>query len=92
VILEAMADRDLSIWHVFFGMVETHNDINVLQRSSVFARLAEEQALAVNFEINSNSYNKRYYLTDGIYPQWFTFVKTIPAWNSKKRSHFAKCQ
>lgn len=41
VILEAVASQDLWIWHYFFGMPGSHNDINVLQRSSVFARLAE---------------------------------------------------
>ncbi|XP_071683579.1 uncharacterized protein [Lolium perenne] len=50
VILEAVADHDLWIWHAFFGMAGTNNDFNVLQRSSVFARLAEGQAPAVNFE------------------------------------------
>ena len=30
VILEAVADQDLWIWHAFFGMAGTHNDINVL--------------------------------------------------------------
>jgi hypothetical protein len=64
----------------------------VLQRSPVFVRLVEEQAHAMNFDINGNSYNKAYYLTDGIYLKWSTFVKTIPPPNSKKRSHFAKCQ
>jgi hypothetical protein len=30
VILEAVADHDLLIWHYFFGMAGTHNDIDVL--------------------------------------------------------------
>ena len=41
IILEAVASKDLWIWHSFFGMPGSHNDINVLQRSPIFARLAE---------------------------------------------------
>ena len=44
VVLEAVADYDLWIWHSFFGMAGSHNDINVLQRSPVFQRLAEGHA------------------------------------------------
>ncbi|XP_073360077.1 uncharacterized protein [Aegilops tauschii subsp. strangulata] len=36
IILEAVASQDLLIWHTFFGMPESHNDINVLQRSPLF--------------------------------------------------------
>jgi hypothetical protein len=31
VAVEAVVDKDLWIWHAFFGMVGSHNDINVLQ-------------------------------------------------------------
>jgi hypothetical protein len=48
VVLEVVADQDLWIWHAFFGMAGSHNDINVLQCSNVFSRLVEGHAPPVN--------------------------------------------
>ena len=36
----------------FFGLLGSHNDINVLERFNVFANLAEGSALLVNYSIN----------------------------------------
>ena len=54
VVLEAVASYDTWIWHSFFGMIGSNNDINVLQGSNVFAKLVEGNASPVNFQINGH--------------------------------------
>ena len=77
VMLEAVVDHDPWIWQ-FFGMSWSYNDINMPQPSPVFARLPKGKTLENNPEINGCQYTIWYYLTDGIYPHWSPFVKTIP--------------
>ncbi|XP_020249726.1 uncharacterized protein LOC109827172 [Asparagus officinalis] len=89
IILEAVASKDLWIWHVFFGLPGSHNDLNVLHRSPVFVQLAKGRASPYNYTINGHEYNMGYYLTDGIYPEWSTLVKTIPAPRGNKHKYFA---
>ena len=92
VILEAVATHDLRIWHAFFGLPGSHNDINVLHRSPVFDDLANANAPEVEFTVNGNIYSMGYYLADGIYPDWATLVKSISAPVSKKHSVYARRQ
>jgi len=53
-------------WHAFFGMPGSLNDINVLDRSPIFAALAEGRTTLVNYRINGPEYTMGYYLADGI--------------------------
>jgi hypothetical protein len=92
IILEAVASDDLWIWHAFFGMPGSHNDINVLDRSSLFANLAEGTAPQVNYTVNGHDYTMGYYFADGIYPSWATLVKSITLPMGNKRQYFAKAQ
>ena len=64
----------------------------MLERSYIFSKLAQECAPIVNYSTNGHDYTMRYYLADGIYPKWATFVKTIPAPQGQKRKLFATTQ
>ncbi|XP_030930717.1 uncharacterized protein LOC115956501 [Quercus lobata] len=70
----------------------SNNDINVLERSPIFSKLAQGRAPPFNYSINGNNFTMGYYLANGIYPKWATFVKTIPAPQGEKRKLFAKAQ
>ncbi|XP_024004074.1 putative nuclease HARBI1 [Eutrema salsugineum] len=92
IVLEAVASYDLWIWHAFFGSPGTLNDINVLDRSPVFDDILQGRAPEVNFSVNGRHYNLAYYLTDGIYPNWAAFIKSIPLPQGEKATLFAERQ
>nr|GEV79170.1 protein ALP1-like isoform X1 [Tanacetum cinerariifolium] len=69
-----------------------NNDINVLGNSPLFYDLLNDTALVLSFVVNSVGYEKGYYLADGIYPQWATFVKSFTVANDAKHAYFKKRQ
>ncbi|XP_020263037.1 putative nuclease HARBI1 [Asparagus officinalis] len=92
IILEAVADYDLWIWHAYFGMPGTNNDINVLESSNLFSNLAQGIAPPAHYVIQGKEYNMGYYLADGIYPKWATIVQTIQQPQGRKKKYFAMKQ
>ncbi|KAK3183110.1 hypothetical protein Dsin_030396 [Dipteronia sinensis] len=89
IILEAVTDYNLWIWHAYFGLPGTNNDINVLEVSHLFANLAQGIALPVHYVIQGKEYNISYYLADGIYPKWSTLVQTIQDPRGQEKKLFA---
>uniref|UniRef100_A0A0D3AQW6 DDE Tnp4 domain-containing protein n=1 Tax=Brassica oleracea var. oleracea TaxID=109376 RepID=A0A0D3AQW6_BRAOL len=62
----------------------TLNDLNVLDRSRIFDDIINGQAPQVNFSVNGRECHLAYYLTDGIYLKWTTFIQSIPIPQSPK--------
>jgi Plant transposon protein len=72
---------------VFFGLSGSLNDINVLDQSPIFHEALEGRTPKLNYTINGHNYNLGYYLINGIYPNYATFVKSIPLTQGAK-NHF----
>ncbi|XP_074360690.1 uncharacterized protein LOC141700936 [Apium graveolens] len=52
LLLEAVASSNLWIWHAFFGVAKSNNDINILDRSPLFDEVLEGRAPEVNYTLN----------------------------------------
>ncbi|XP_047964746.1 uncharacterized protein LOC125209178 [Salvia hispanica] len=92
MILEAVADYRLRIWHAYFGVAGSNNDINVLQSSPIFNDECRGEGPEISFVANGTQYRMGYYLADGIYPHWPVFVKTLRQPAAAKRQYFARKQ
>ncbi|XP_024200106.1 uncharacterized protein LOC112203361 [Rosa chinensis] len=86
------ASYDTWIWHAFFGVPGACNDLNVLAKSPLFDDLTAGRAPLVQFQVNNRAHNLGYYLADGIYPRWATFLKTVRNPTRPKEIKFAKAQ
>ncbi|KAI3776597.1 hypothetical protein L1987_46383 [Smallanthus sonchifolius] len=92
LMLEAVASCDLWIWHAFFGVAGANNDINVLDQSPIFDDIIDGVAPGSSFIANDVEYEHVYYLADGIYPEYATFVKAYTSPIGEKRELFKKTQ
>ena len=93
IVLEAIVSQDLWFWHAFFGIAgSNNNNINVLDCSCLFDNLCKGIGLLAKFLVNNNKYSMVYYLGDSIYPEYQTFVKTIPNPVGKQNKLFSSMQ
>ncbi|KAJ9548945.1 hypothetical protein OSB04_021488 [Centaurea solstitialis] len=92
IILEAAASQDTWIWHAFFGCPGAMNDLNVLNHSPIFEDVYNGIAPDRTFQVNGATYRHEYYLGDGIYHEWATFVKAFSYPEDDKRIKFKGAQ
>ncbi|KAM0986202.1 hypothetical protein ACFX13_013661 [Malus domestica] len=83
---------DTWTWHAFFGTPRSNNDINVLWSSPMFDDVVNGWALEFQYKVNGNRYELGYYLIDGIYPSWSTFIKSFSHPDSAKKKLFSQRQ
>nr|GEY34642.1 hypothetical protein [Tanacetum cinerariifolium] len=79
--------------HGFSRMPESidsgaNNDINVLDNSLLFDDLLDDLAHVVPYVVNEVEYRNGYYLADGIYPEWASFVKSFMVATDPKHMYF----
>ena len=51
IILEAVADGGLHIWHAFFGLPGSNNDLNLLDWSPLIHNMLTSEACDMQFEV-----------------------------------------
>nr|GEX98060.1 hypothetical protein [Tanacetum cinerariifolium] len=69
-----------------------NNDINVLDNSPLFDDLLDDLAPVVPYVVNGVEYRNGYYLADGIYPEWASFVKSFTVATDPKHTYFKQLQ
>ena len=78
IVIEAVCDEDLWIWHLFVGAPGSLNDINVMHQSPLYQDVTGGRWPLRNksYNINSRTRTLPYYLVDGIYPR-FAFLISL---------------
>ncbi|XP_071694819.1 uncharacterized protein [Rutidosis leptorrhynchoides] len=70
----------------------SNNDINVLNRSSLFDSIKNGSAPPSPFTVNGHDYTHGYYLADGIYPDWATLIKAYSSPTDDPSAKFIRFQ
>ncbi|KAB8105821.1 hypothetical protein EE612_039882 [Oryza sativa] len=92
MILEAVASHDHWIWHAFFGVIGSNNEMKIISQQQLFTEVLKGQVTQVQFSVNGKQYNTGYYLADGTYPEGNVFIKTVSLPQSEKDRIFARHQ
>jgi hypothetical protein len=82
MILEVVASQDLWIWHAFFGLPGSLDDINVLNRSSLFQ--SPQGNMKVHFTRAHEAIRKDVERAFGVVQSRFAMVRSPARWWRKE--------
>jgi hypothetical protein len=92
IALEALASGDLYTFHCFFGIPGSLKDINIIDRSPFIDSFLNGDIKCANWNIPGNDRSFCDVLTDGIYPNYRIFQKTMNEPIVNKHKHYDVCQ
>lgn len=102
IVMEALCDYHLWIWHISYGYAGTMNDLNILNQSPFLKAMTngdldklEEQAQTVPYNIGDEEFKKMFILVNEIYPEYNRFVQGIQwpmnSQQQQQQQHFTDC-
>jgi len=94
IVIEAVCDEDLWVWHLFVGAPGSLNDINVMHQSPLYLDVTGGRWPPRNhpYTINGNTRHLPYYLVDGIYPRFSFLISPHPKPSTEEQTTFNRLQ
>jgi len=94
VVVEAVCDEDLWIWHLFVGALGSFNDINVMNQSPLYLDVTAGRwpPREVPFSINRTPRTLLNYIFDDIHPGYAFLVSPQPMTLSNEAKTFNRLQ
>jgi len=94
IVVEAVCDRDLWVWHLFVGAPGSLNDFNVMQQSPLSLDVTGRRwpPRGTPFTINGRTLTLPYYLVDGFYPRYAFLMSPHPKRSTEQQTTFNRLQ
>ena len=89
LLIEAVADTNLKIWHAACVLPGSWNDINILDKTDFIDQILQGKYV-FPYQLNGNNYTSAYFLVDGIYPSYECFVQLLTDPSGQKNVHFTE--
>jgi len=94
IVVEALCDEDLLVWHLSVGALGSLNDINVMLQSPLYLEVTGGRWPPRNktYTINGRTRTLPYNLVDGIYPRFSFLISPHPMPSTEKQKTFNRLQ
>jgi len=94
IVVEAVCDKDLWVWHLFVGAPGSLNDIDVMQQSPLYVDVTGGRwtPRGKPFTINGRTRTLPFYLVDGIYPRYAFLISPHPKPSTEEQTTLKRLQ